>query len=74
MNSASLCSLEWRAGIKTLFRFLAPIDCLKIPALAWRAGNPIFTRFLAPVECLKFPSLKIKESRHNTFTRQQREL
>ncbi len=39
-------------------RFLAPIECLKIPALAARYDNPIPSRFLAPVECLKIPALE----------------
>ncbi len=38
-------------------RFLAPIDCFKIPALAGRYDNPIPTRFLAPIDCSKIPSL-----------------
>ncbi len=33
MNSASLCSLAGRYGNPIPIRFLAPIDCLKIPAL-----------------------------------------
>ncbi len=33
MNSASLCSLAGRYDNPILPRFLAPIDCLKIPAL-----------------------------------------
>jgi hypothetical protein len=33
MNSASLCSLAGRYDNPIPTRFLAPIDCLKIPAL-----------------------------------------
>jgi hypothetical protein len=33
MNSASLCSLAGRYDNPITPRFLAPIDCLKIPAL-----------------------------------------
>jgi hypothetical protein len=36
MNSASLCSLADRFDIPIPIRFLAPIDCLKIPALSTR--------------------------------------
>jgi hypothetical protein len=38
-------------------RFLAPVDCLKIPALAGRYDNPIPARFLAPIDCLKIPAM-----------------
>ncbi len=34
MNSASLCSLAGRYDNPIPIRFLAPIDCLKIPALS----------------------------------------
>jgi hypothetical protein len=36
MNSACLCSLAGRYDNPIPIRFLAPIDCLKIPALADR--------------------------------------
>jgi hypothetical protein len=64
MNSASLCSLAGRYDNPIPPRFLAPIDCLKIPArifsirksLAGRYDNPIPPRFLAPIDCLKIPA------------------
>jgi hypothetical protein len=56
MNSARLCSLAGRYDYPIPTRFLAPIDCLKIPALAGRYDNPIPTRFLAPIDCLKIPA------------------
>ncbi len=43
MNSASLCSLAGRYDNPIPTRFLAPIDCLKIPALV--ISSPVF--FLA---------------------------
>ncbi len=39
MNSASLGSLAGRYDHPIPTRFLAPIDCLKIPALDWEEGN-----------------------------------
>jgi hypothetical protein len=36
MNSASLCSLAGRYDNPIFTRFLAPIDCLKIPALQFK--------------------------------------
>ncbi len=36
MNSASLCSLAGRYDNPIPTRFLAPIDCLKIPAQEWQ--------------------------------------
>jgi hypothetical protein len=54
MNSASLCSLTGRYDNPIPTRFLAPIDCLKIPALY---DNPIPVRFLAPIDCLIIPAL-----------------
>jgi hypothetical protein len=38
-------------------RFLAPIDCYKIPALAYRYENPIPTWFLGLIDCSKIPAL-----------------
>jgi hypothetical protein len=40
MNSASLCSLAGRYDQPLPPRFLAPIDCLKIPALATKTNFP----------------------------------
>jgi hypothetical protein len=57
ISSASLCSLAGRYDNPILPRFLAPIDCLKIPALGGRYDSPIPTRFLIPIDCLKIPSL-----------------
>ncbi len=54
MNSTSLCSLAGRYDNPIPSRFLAPIDCLKIPALY---DNPIPAWFLAPLDCLKIPAL-----------------
>ncbi len=50
-NSARLCSVYPSGPVRQpyshiLTRFLAPIDCFKIPALAGRYDNPIPTRFL----------------------------
>jgi hypothetical protein len=39
MNSASLCSLAGRYDNPIPTRFLAPIDCLKIPALKLRESS-----------------------------------
>jgi hypothetical protein len=39
MSSASLCSLAGRNDNPIPTRFLAPIDCLKIPAQATYAGG-----------------------------------
>jgi hypothetical protein len=39
MNSASLCSLAGQYDNPIPTRFLAPIDCLKIPALASLASG-----------------------------------
>ncbi len=58
MNFASLCSLAGRYDNPIPTRFLAPIDCLKIPPLAGRHGNPIPTRFLASEIVLKFQPRK----------------
>jgi hypothetical protein len=58
MNSASQCSLADRYNNTIPTRFLAPIDCLKIPALlAGLYDNPVPTRFLAPIDRLKIPAL-----------------
>ncbi len=56
INSASLCSLAGRYDNTIPTRFLAPIDCLKIPALAGRYDNTILTRFLVPIDCSKIPA------------------
>jgi hypothetical protein len=40
MNSASPCSLAGQYDNPILNRFLAPIDCLKIPALTMLWANP----------------------------------
>jgi hypothetical protein len=39
MNSASLCSLPGRYDNPIPALFLAPTDCLKIPAQDWRETN-----------------------------------
>ncbi len=39
MNSASLCSLAGRYNNPIPPRFLAPKDCLKIPALGTKTGE-----------------------------------
>ncbi len=50
LNSASLCSLVSRYDNPIPTRFLAPIDCLKIPALVkwsqWQPAPPAFCLFL----------------------------
>jgi hypothetical protein len=56
MKSANLCSLAGRYDNPVPIRFLAPIDCLKIPALAGRYDNPNPTRRLAPIDFLKIPA------------------
>ncbi len=56
MNSASLCNLAGRYDNPIPTRFLAPIDCLKIPALAGRYNNPIPTKFLTPIDYFKIPA------------------
>ncbi len=43
-NSARLCSLGGRYYNPIPTRFLAPIDCLQIPAVGGRYYNPIPTR------------------------------
>jgi hypothetical protein len=63
MNSASLCRLAGRYDNPIPTRFLAPIDCLKIPALAGLYDNPIPTRFLAPIDCINIPALSSKLQR-----------
>jgi hypothetical protein len=51
-----VCSLAGRYDNPIPTRFLAPIDCLKIPALAGRYDNPIPIRFLVPIDCLTIPT------------------
>ncbi len=60
IDSASLCSLAGQYVNPIPTRFLAPINCLKIPALSGRYDNPIPTGFLAHQDCSKIPAL-IKE-------------
>jgi hypothetical protein len=59
MNLASLCSLAGRYNNPIPTRFLAPIDCLKIPALAGQYENPIPTRFVAPIDCYKIAAQNV---------------
>ncbi len=46
INSTSLCSLAGRFDNPIPTRFLAPIDCLKIPAQDWRETNLVILRLL----------------------------
>ncbi len=56
MNSASLCSLAGRYDNPIPLRFLAPIDCLKIPALGVgveeRRGGVEGLYCKRPIQCL----------------------
>ncbi len=46
--------VAWRDDNPSITRFLASIDCSKIPALAGRYDNSISTRFLALIDFSKF--------------------
>ena len=59
MNSASLCSLVGRYDNPIPTRFLAPIDCLKIPALYASATGRIRMKPLSFAGLLKVPKREI---------------
>jgi hypothetical protein len=54
-DSASLCSLAGRYDNPVPSRFLAPIDCLKIPALT----NKIFNYHNLPTAIYRYVSTKV---------------
>jgi hypothetical protein len=57
INSASLCSLAGRYDNPIPTRFLAPIDCLKIPAQATQAGGiDSLEAILGLLKSLKIPA------------------
>ncbi len=56
-NSASLCSLSGRYDNPIPTPFLAPIDCLKIPALVWFGQKSLLHPYVCKGKSYTFQTL-----------------